>query len=49
MRKSRLSCHDPKQNRIIELFVAGATARTAASLVGINKTVIWTLLLKTVF
>ncbi len=36
MRKSRLSQY--KQNRLIELFVAGATARTAASLVGINKT-----------
>ena len=36
MRKSRLSKY--KQNRLIELFVAGATARTAASLVGINKT-----------
>ncbi len=36
MRKSRLSWY--KQNRLIELFVAGATARTAASLVGVNKT-----------
>jgi len=35
MRKSRLSTH--KQNRLIELFVAGSTARTAASLVGVNK------------
>lgn len=35
MRKSRLSWH--KQRRLIELFVAGATARTAASLVGVNK------------
>ncbi len=35
MRKSRLSKY--KQNRLIELFVAGATARTAASLVGVNK------------
>ena len=36
MRKSRLSKY--KQSRLIELFVAGATARTAAALVGINKT-----------
>lgn len=36
MRKSRLSRY--KQNRLVELFVAGTTARTAASLVGINKT-----------
>ena len=36
MRKSRLSTY--KQNRLIELFVAGTTARTAASLVGVNKT-----------
>ena len=36
MRKSRLSNY--KQNRLIELFVAGATARTASSLVGVNKT-----------
>ncbi len=36
MRKSRLSKY--KQNRLIELFVAGTTARTAASLVGVNKT-----------
>jgi transposase len=35
MRKSRLSKY--KQTRLIELFVAGATARTAASLVGVNK------------
>ncbi|RLA41194.1 MAG: IS1595 family transposase [Gammaproteobacteria bacterium] len=35
MRKSRLSWY--KQNRLIELFVAGATARTAASLVDVNK------------
>jgi len=27
-----------KQKRLIELFVAGSTARTAASLVGVNKT-----------
>ena len=36
MRKSRLSGY--KQNRLIELFVAGSTARTASSLVGVNKT-----------
>jgi len=36
MRKSRLSWY--KQIRLIELFVAGSTARTAASLVGVNKT-----------
>ena len=36
MRKSRLSKY--KQSRLIELFVAGTTARTAAALVGINKT-----------
>jgi transposase len=35
MRKSRLSWH--KQERLIEHFVAGTTARTAASLVGVNK------------
>src|SRR5210317_1653242 len=35
MRKSRLSRH--KQERLIEHFVAGTTARTAASLVGVNK------------
>ena len=35
MRKSRLSW--TKQSRLIELFVAGATARTVASLVGVNK------------
>lgn len=35
MKKSRLShC---KQNKLIELFVAGVTARTAAELVGVNK------------
>ncbi|HFC6931575.1 TPA: IS1595 family transposase, partial [Neisseria meningitidis] len=32
MRKSRLGQY--KQNKLIELFVAGATARTAAELVG---------------
>ena len=36
MRKSRLRKY--KQNRLIELFVAGITERTAALLVGINKT-----------
>ncbi len=36
MRKSKLSWY--KQTRLIELFVAGSTARTAASLVGVNKT-----------
>jgi len=35
MRKSRLSWY--KQSRLIELFVAGSTARTAASLVDVNK------------
>ena len=35
MRKSRLSQH--KQNKLIELFVAGVTARTAAELVNVNK------------
>lgn len=35
MRKSRLS--RDKQNRLIEHFVAGTTARTAAVLVGVNK------------
>ncbi len=40
MRKSRLSQY--KQTRLIELFVAGATARTAASLVGVNaKTAVY--------
>ena len=34
MRKSRLSKH--KQARLLEHFVAGATARCAASLVGVN-------------
>lgn len=36
MRKSKLSWY--KQSRLIELFIAGSTARTAASLVGVNKT-----------
>lgn len=35
MRKSRLS--KAKQDRLIEHFVAGATARTVAVLVGVNK------------
>lgn len=37
MRKSRLSQH--KQNKLIELFVAGVTARTAAELVNVNKNI----------
>lgn len=36
MRKIRLSWY--KKTRLIELFVAGSTARTAANLVGVNKT-----------
>jgi len=40
MRKSRLSQY--KQSRLIELFIAGTTARTAASLVSVNtKTAIY--------
>ncbi len=35
MRKSRLSKH--KQARLIEHFVAGTTARTAASLCGVHR------------
>ena len=35
MRKSRLSQH--KQGRLIENFVAGTTARTAASLCGVHR------------
>lgn len=35
MRKSRLSVY--KQERLIEHFVSGSTARTAAALVGVNK------------
>ena len=35
MRKSRLSQH--KQNKLIELFVAGVTVRTSAELVNVNK------------
>ena len=37
MRKSRLSQH--KQNKLIELFVAGVTARTASKLVNVNKNI----------
>ncbi|MDR0678307.1 MAG: IS1595 family transposase, partial [Holosporaceae bacterium] len=36
MRKSRLS--STKQRKLIEFFVSGATARTAAAMVGVNKT-----------
>jgi len=36
IQRSRLSKY--KQNKLIELFVAGSTARTAASLVNVNKT-----------
>ncbi len=36
MRKSRLSWS--QQERLVEHFIAGATARTAAVLVGVNKT-----------
>ena len=36
MRKSRLSKY--KQDRLIEHFVSGSTARTAAELVNVNKT-----------
>ncbi|MDW0897289.1 transposase [Mannheimia haemolytica] len=35
MRKSRLSQY--KQNKLIEQFVAGVTARTASELVNVNK------------
>ncbi|WP_251357874.1 IS1595 family transposase [Kangiella sp. TOML190] len=35
MRKSRLSWY--KQVRLIEYFVAGATSRTSAALIGVNK------------
>ena len=35
MRKSRLS--QTKQQRLIELFVSGSTARTAAALVGVHR------------
>lgn len=36
MRKSRLSLSQHKQNKLIELFVAAAIARTATELVNIN-------------
>ncbi|MCW9033779.1 MAG: IS1595 family transposase [Rhodospirillales bacterium] len=36
MRKSRLSIY--KQGRLVEHFISGSTARTAASIVGVNKT-----------
>ncbi len=36
MRQSRLSQY--KQNKLIELFVASVTARTAVQLVNVNKT-----------
>jgi len=36
MRKSRLSTY--KQDRLIEHFVSGSTARTAAELINVNKT-----------
>ena len=35
MGKSRLS--ESKQQRLIELFISGSTARTAAALIGVNK------------
>ena len=35
MRKSRLS--ESRQQRLIELFISGSTARTAAALIGVNK------------
>jgi transposase len=35
MRKSRLS--QAKQHRLIELFISGSTARTAAALVGVHR------------
>ena len=35
MRKSRIS--QSKQDRLIEHFIAGTTARTAASLVGVHR------------
>ena len=34
-RRSKLSVY--KQNRLLELFVGGVTARTAAELVGVNR------------
>ncbi len=38
MRRSRLSQY--KQNKLIELFIAGVTARTAAQLVALIKTLL---------
>jgi Transposase and inactivated derivatives len=35
MRKSRLSQY--KQERLLELFIAGSTARIAAELVGVHR------------
>jgi transposase len=35
MRKSRLSWY--KQERLIEHFISGSTARCAAELIGVNK------------
>jgi transposase len=35
MRKSRLN--QSKQQRLIELFISGSTARTAAALVGVHR------------
>jgi len=35
MRKSRVSRY--KQERLLEMFIAGATARTAADLVGVHR------------
>jgi len=35
MRKSRISRY--KQERLLELFIAGSTARTASELVGIHR------------
>jgi transposase len=37
MRKCRLSVY--KQDRLIEHFESGSTARTAATLVGVNKSI----------
>ena len=37
MRKSHLSQH--KQNKLIELFVEGVTARTASELVNVNQNI----------
>jgi len=35
MRKSRISIY--KQERLLEMFIAGATARTAAELTGVHR------------